>query len=54
MPNESGHADELTEEVIEVTAAMVKAGVEELREKMFGDDLAEIVTDVPYAMLAAR
>jgi hypothetical protein len=33
---------------------MIEAGVLELREKCIGEDLAEVVTDVFYVMLAAR
>jgi hypothetical protein len=39
---------------IEVTPEMIEAGVLELREKCIGEDLAGIVTDVFYVMLAAR
>lgn len=35
------------------TPEMVEAGVDELREKHIGMDLAEIVTDVFYAMISA-
>jgi hypothetical protein len=41
-------------EEIEITPEMIDAGVLELREKCIGEDLAEIVTDVFYVMLAAR
>jgi len=39
---------------IEITPDMVEAGVLELRNHIFGEDLSEIVTDVFIAMLAAR
>lgn len=39
---------------IEVTPEMVEAGVAELREKCFGENLEEIVTDVFYAMTIAH
>jgi hypothetical protein len=39
---------------IEVTPEMIEAGVLELREKCMGEDLAEVVTDVFYALWAAR
>jgi hypothetical protein len=38
---------------IEVTPAMVDAGVFELRQKQFGQALDEIAKDVFYVMLAA-
>ena len=39
---------------IEVTPAMVEAGVLELREKVFGMDLGEIVQSVYLAMTIER
>jgi hypothetical protein len=42
------------EQAIEITPEMIEAGILELREKCIGEDLAGIVTDVFYVMLAAR
>ena len=39
---------------IEITSEMIEAGVLELRERFIGESLAEIVTDVFIAMMAAR
>ena len=41
------------EETIQVTEEMIEAGVAELREKLFGQQLREIVTDVYWAMRSA-
>ncbi len=38
----------------EVTPEMIDAGVAELREKMFGQNLRDVVLDVFWVMLAAR
>ena len=35
------------------TPAMIEAATNELREKLFGQDLAEIVVDIFYAMTSA-
>jgi hypothetical protein len=48
-PSESGQAGAL-----EITPAMVEAGVAELRGRMFGERLSEIATDVFIAMVSAR
>ncbi len=37
-----------------ITPAMAKAGARELRERLYGEDPEEVVTDVFYAMWAAR
>ncbi len=39
---------------IEITEAMVQAGVEEMRERVFGEPLSEIVTGVYLAMEIQR
>lgn len=54
MIDDSRQAGALSDcETVEVTQAMLDAGVAELREKMFGESLTEIVRDVFYAMRAA-
>jgi hypothetical protein len=47
-PNETGALQ------IEVTPEMISAGVDEIREKMFGQSLGGIVEDVFWAMWCAR
>jgi hypothetical protein len=39
---------------IEITPAMIEAGVSELRDRHFGEPLSEVVIDVFIAMFGSR